>query len=465
MPQPVLEAATLDDLRARLAGQLVTPDDDAYEEARRVWNGMIDRRPAAIAHCESTDDVVAAVACAREHGLEVAVRCGAHSTPGYSTTEGGLVIDVGPMKSVEIDPEARTARIGGGLKWGELDAATQEHGLAVTGGRVTDTGVTGLALGSGSGWLERIYGITCESLIGAEVVLADGSVVRAGEDGDADLLWALRGGGGNFGVVTELTFKVHPVGPVLLAGMLLYPREIGREVARFYRDYMESAPDELCGGLAFIHAPPAPFVPEDMQLKPATGIVWAFVGAIEEGERALAPLREAFEARVDMVQPMPYTALQSLLDEGNPWGIHEYFRIDWLSGLSDEAIDTVLEQAELVPSPMTQIILAPMGGAVDRIDRSSMALEVPAARWAYFCLGLWPKELPDEPNVAWTRGFAAAMKPYVTGAAFPNFIAEDESEERLVSAYGPDKYARLRELKRRYDPDNLFRLNQNIRPA
>jgi FAD/FMN-containing dehydrogenase len=202
-----------------------------------------------------------------------------------------------------------------------------------------------------------------------------------------------------------------------------------------------------------------------MQLKPATGIVWAFVGAIEEGERALQPLRDAFDARVDMVQPIPYTALQSLMDEGSPYGIHEYFRIDWLSELSDEAIDTVLEQADSVTSPMTQVILAPFGGAMDRIDRSSMALEVPAAKWAYFCLGMWPKELADEPNVAWARGFAAAMEPYVTGAAFPNFIAEDEGEARLVSGYGPEKYARLRELKRRYDPDNVFRLNQNIRPA
>jgi FAD/FMN-containing dehydrogenase len=463
-PSSALEADALDSLRGRFSGQLIVATDDLYDEARAIFNGMIDKFPALIARCSSTDDVASAIAFAREHDLPVAVRCGGHSTPGYSSCDDGLVIDVGGMKAVDIDPEARTARIGGGLTWGEFDAATQEHGLAVTGGRVSDTGVTGLTLGSGSGWLERLYGITCESLTGAEMVTADGEVVRAGPDGDNELLWGLRGGGGNFGVVTELTFDLHPVGPTLFGGMMLWPRSEAGRIGRAYRDFMASAPDEVGGGLALISAPPAPFIPEEMQLQPAVGVIYLYVGPVEDGEKAVAPIR-ALEPPVEMLAPLPYVGFQQLLDAGSPKGSHEYFRIDWLRELSDEALDAAIEHANTSPSPMTQVVFEPLGGAMDRMDRESMALSVPDAPWAYHCLGLWPNVMPDEPNVEWVRGFSEVMRPFAIGAAYPNFVAVDEDRERLISAYGPDKYARLVALKDRYDPGNVFALNQNIPPS
>ena len=462
-PITALDTAALEGLRGAFDGQLITSADADYDEARRLFNGMIDKRPALIARCSSVADVQAALAYAREH--ELPVRSAAAATPRPAThLRRRSRHRRGADEGVDIDPQARTATIDAGLTWGEFDAATQEHGLAVTGGRVSDTGVTGLTLGSGSGWIERMYGISCESLTGAEVVTASGEVVRAGEDGDPELLWGLRGGGGNFGVVTELTFDLHPVGPIVFAGLLGWPRSEAPQIMRAYRDYMEAAPDEVAGGLAIIHGPPAPFVPEQLQLQPIIGIIFLYVGPVEDGERAVQALRDlqpAFEA----LAPMPYAAVQQLLDEGSPKGIHEYFRIDWLKELSDEAIDVILEQAAKVPSPLTQVVLEPLGGAMDRMDRSSMALEMPDTKWAYHCLGLWPDAMPDEPNVAWVRGFMEALAPHEVGKAYPNFIAADESTERLVASYGPEKYARLVALKDRYDPDNVFALNANIPPS
>ena len=466
MSQAVVDGATIEQLRSAIGGQVVTPDDPAYEEARNVWNGRIDRRPALVASCTSTEDVVAAVEFGRANDLVVAVRGGAHSTPGYSTCDDGIVIDLQPMNGVEVDPEARRARVQGGAVWADLDAATQEHGLAVTGGRVSDTGVGGLALGSGSGWLERMYGVTCESLISAEVVVADGSVVRASADENPDLFWALRGGGGNFGVVTEFEFGLHPVGPILTGGMLLFPREQARELIPLYRDFIAEAPDQVGGGLALITAPPEDFVPEEMRGQPAVGIIYCYVGPPEEGAAALAPLRESVSPVLDMVQPMPYTALQQMLDGGNPRGIREYFKIDWLRELPDEAIDVILEHAGGVPAPFGQLILAPMGGAVSRTDNDALALTVPDAGWAYFCLTMWMDPADDDEHVAWTRAFAEAMKPFGIGReAFPNFIETDDGTARLRETYGEDKYARLVEVKGKWDPDNLFRLNQNIPPG
>jgi FAD/FMN-containing dehydrogenase len=428
---------------------------------------MIDRHPALIARCTSTEDVAAAVRFARENGLVVSVRGGAHSTPGYSTCDGGIVIDLQPMKSVQVDPEARTARVQGGAVWADLDGATQQHGLAVTGGRVSTTGVSGLALGSGSGWLERPYGVTCESLLSAEVVTADGGVVRAGEDENADLLWGLRGGGGNFGIVTEFEFRLHPVGPIVMGGMMAFPRAHGREILRAYRDFIAQAPDEVCGGLALITAPPEEFVPAEARGKPAVGIIYLYAGPPEAGEAALRPLRDSLpEPVIDMVQPMPYAAIQQMLDAGNPFGIREYFKIDWLDDLTDEAIDVAVEQAEQMPAPFAEVIFAPMGGAVGRTDSQTRALNIPAARWAYFCLTMWMDPADDEQSIAFTRGFAEAMRPFGIGtAAFPNFLTPDEGPGRLAASFGDVNYARLVELKQKWDPENVFRLNQNIAPG
>jgi FAD/FMN-containing dehydrogenase len=465
MSEVALGDATVEQLRSTVGGEVITPDDPGYEEARRVWNGMVDRRPAVVMRCASTDDVVAAVAFGREHDLIVSVRGGAHSTPGYSTCDGGIVIDLGPMNGVEVDPDASTAHVQGGAKWIDVDSTTQEHGLAVTGGRVSDTGVGGLALGSGSGWLERMYGVTAESLLSAEVVTADGSVVRASADENPDLFWGLRGGGGNFGVVTEFEFRVHPVGPIVMGGMLLYPRERAGEVLRFYRDFIEQGPDEMCGGAALITAPPEEFVPEELRGQPAMGVVVCYVGSVDDGAEAVRPLKESTSPIVDLVQPMPYAALQQMMDAGNPHGVHEYFKVDWLRALPDEAIDVIVEQGERLPAPFGQLILAPMGGATARADNDSMALNMPPGPWAYFCLSMWMDPAENDRNVAWARGFAEAMSPFEVGSPYPNFIEPDEGIARLRSSYGPEKYERLVALKREWDPDNLFRLNQNINPA
>jgi FAD/FMN-containing dehydrogenase len=463
--QVALQDSTIEQLRGTVGGEVITPGDTGYDEARRVWNGMVDCHPALVVRCASTADVAAAVDFGREHDLIVSVRGGGHSTPGYSTCDDGIVIDLSPMNRADVDPVARTAKVQGGATWADLDGAAQEHGLAVTGGRVSDTGVGGLALGSGSGWLERMYGVTCESLLSAEVVTADGNVVRAAPDENPDLFWGLRGGGGNFGAVTEFEFRLHPVGPIVTGGMLLYPRDRAREVLRFYRDFIANAPDEVGGGVALLTAPPEPFVPEALQGQPAIGIVFCYVGPIEDGEGAVRPLKQATSPVVDLVQPMPYAALQQMLDAGNPHGVREYFKVDWLRDLPDEAIDVIIEQGENLPAPFGQLILAPMGGATARTDTSTMALNMPNAPWAYFCLSMWMDPSEDQRNTAWARGFAEAMSAYEVGSPYPNFIEPDEGVARLRSSYGPEKYERLVELKRQWDPANLFRLNQNISPA
>ena len=336
---------TLDELASRFAGELIGRHDPTYDETRRalVFNGMHDRRPALIARCTSTDDVRAALDHARNNELLVAVRGGGHSTPGYCTCDDGMMIDLGPMKSTDIDVAGRTGRFGAGLTWAELDAATQLHGLAVTGGRISHTGVAGLTLGSGSGWLERMYGMTCASLVGAEVVTADGEVQQVSSESNPELLWGLKGGGGNFGIVTEFQFQLHPVAPVLYAGLLLHPRAAAAELIRFYRDFMAAAPDEVGGAIALITAPPAEFVPEHAQGQPACGVVVIYVGDPDDGQAAFQPLLDWGDPWVTMVQPMPYVAIQQLLDPGYPWGILDYGKVEYLTSLPGEAIDEMVQ--------------------------------------------------------------------------------------------------------------------------
>jgi FAD/FMN-containing dehydrogenase len=463
MSQTISPGIDLKPLRSATAGEVIAPGDESYDQARAVWNGMIDRYPAAVVRCASRDDVVAAVSFARDHDLPLAVRCGGHSTPGYSTCDAGVVIDLRPMNAVEVDPERRVARVQGGTLWAECDAATQEHGLAVTGGRVSDTGVGGLATGSGSGWLERMYGYTSQSLLSAEIVTASGEIVRASEQENADLFWGIRGGGGNFGVVTEFEFELHPVGPLITAGMLLWPRSQAREVIRFYREFIAQAPIEVGGAVALLTGPPEPFVPEELRGQPVVGVVYCYIGPVDEGEQAAAGLREFGSPAVDLIAPMPYVALQSMLDGGNPHGIHEYFKVDWLASLPDEAIDTLLAHGEQLPAPFGQLILCPMGGAASAAATKDIALSPADAPWLYFSLAMWMDPAQDDQNTTWARGFAAAMRQFGLGTAFSNFIEPDEGG-RLRASFGEEKYARLVELKRRWDPANLFRLNQNIVP-
>ena len=445
-------------------GTLIRPGDEGYDDARQVFNGMIDRSPALIARCTSAADVAAVVRLARAEDLPLSVYGGGHGVTGSAVVDAGVCVDLRGMKGITVDPVARTARVEGGVVWGELDAATQEHGLAVTGGRASTTGVGGLALGSGSGWLERKLGFTCDNLLAAEVVTADGREVRASEDEHPDLFWGLRGGGGNFGVVTAFHLRLHPVGPIVLGGMLLYPAAVAGEVVRAYREFMAGAPDEVGSALAFITAPPEDFVPEPVRGHPVVGIICCYVGPVEEGEEALRPLRELPSLGLDMVQPMPYVEVQRLIEAGLPKGMNHYWTADFLDDLPDEAVDVLVGHATEPVSPMSQILLIPGGGAISRVAEDAMAFGQRQAPWNTHYLSVWADPADTDTNIAYTRTVAGAMKRWTSGRAYLNFIG-DEGSGRVEAAFGPEKYARLAELKRTWDPENLFRHNQNIQPA
>jgi FAD/FMN-containing dehydrogenase len=453
------------DLAATFEGALLQPDDDGFDAARHVWNGMIDRRPVLIARCASTSDVVAAVNYARDTRLPLAVRGGGHSAVGYGTCDEGVVIDLSPLNSIEIDPVARTARVGGGCTWGELDPAAQEHGLAVTGGRFSTTGVAGLTLGSGSGWLERKCGLTADSLLSAEIVLADGSVVVAGPEDNPDLYWALRGGSGNFGVVTRFEYRLHEIGPIIYGGMLLALPERAGEILRCFRDLMAQAPDDLGGAVAFLSAPPEPFVPAERQFQPAVGIVICWTGEHGAGEEIVAPLREAAQPFVDLVQPMPYVALQSMLDASAPKGIRAYMKAEFLDDMGDEVIAKLIHHGAKRAGPMDQLLLEPMGGAIAHTADADTALGRRDAEWCYHALGLWvePDAESDAAHVAWARELAADVAPHTSPGVYLNFTS-DQGEEKVREAYGAERYERLAAVKAKYDPGNLFRINQNIAP-
>jgi FAD/FMN-containing dehydrogenase len=446
-------------------GAALLPGDPGYDEARHVFNGLIDRSPARILCPADTDEVAAAVRTAVASGLPVSVYGGGHGVTGSAVVDGGVCISLRGLDSVDVDPDLRVARVGGGATWGVVDQATQAHGLAVTGGRVPSTGVAGLALGSGSGWLERLCGLTCDNLIVATVVTADGRVVTASETENPDLFWAIRGGGGNFGIVTEFTFRLHEVGPLVLGGMLLYPGFAAADLIRFWRDFMEDAPDALGSGVALITAPPADFVPEPARGKPAVGVVVCYAGPVEEGEACLAPLRAFGPPAVDLLQPMPYTAVQQLLEPANPPGMHNYWSGDFLDELPDEAVDTLVGHAQPAPSPMSQIILVRGGGALARVAEDAMAFGQRQSPYNLHYLSMWPPDPgQDQVNIDWTRALAASMKPWATGNAYLNYLGE-EGTARVAAAFGPEKFARLREIKRTWDPDNVFCHNQNIPPA
>lgn len=452
-------------LRPRFRGELLTPTDgDRYVRAKTMFNAMYDdRRPALVARVTGVADIRAALAFARQRDLPIAVRSGAHSVAGFSTVDGGVVIDVGPLQGIRVDPVARRARAQAGVNWGQLDRETQEYGLATTGGRVTSTGLPGFTLGSGSGWLERLCGLSCDSLVSADVVTADGALVTASEDHNADLFWGLRGGGGNFGIVTELEYRLHPVGPTVLAGLLMYPRDRAPEVLRHYRDFLADAPRELGGGVALMTGPPAPFVPPALQGKPVVTVIVAWFGEVDRGERYLEPLRAFGPPAVDIVQPMPYLALQSMLDNGMPHGRRHYWRSDNLRHVPDDAIDTMCACAATATSPFTQIILSPLGGAVADVAEGATALGGRSAPWMYHCYGVWDHG-DDRGHIEWVRATEQALRPYAAGRISLNFVS-DAGDERVRASFGADTYRRLQAVKDRYDPDNVFRLNQNVRPS
>jgi FAD/FMN-containing dehydrogenase len=446
------------------SGELLHPENPDYDAARRVFNRMIDRRPALIARCTNAADVAAAVLLARKEHLPLSVYGGGHSVTGAAVCDEGICVDLRGMKCMTVDPQARRARTEPGLTWGEFDAATQEHGLAVTGGRVSSTGVAGLALGSGSGWLERKLGFTCDSLVKAEVVTAAGDHVIASEHENADLFWGLRGGGGNFGIVTAFHFRLHPIGPILLGGLLIYSASAARDLLRFWRDFMCHAPDEVNATPAFITAPPGQLVSHAGRGQPAIKAVVSYNGPMEDGEEVLRPIREFGPPAVDLIRPMPYVALQRLLDPANPKGLENYWTADFFAGLPDDAIDVFVSHATRPVSPWTQIALVPGGGAMARIDEDATALGQRDAPFNVHYLSMWAETADAEKNITYTREFATAMKPWTTGRTYLNFIG-DEGPGRVEAAFGPQKFARLRRLKAKWDPENLFRHNQNIPPA
>ena len=446
------------------SGQLIYPGDDDYEDARSVFNAMIDRRPAVIARCQSAADVAAVVSHARDQRLPLSIYAGGHGVTGSAVIDDGICLDLRGLKAIEVRPEQRTARAEAGLTWGEFDAATQAHGLAVTGGRVTDTGIAGLTLGSGSGWLERKLGYTCDSLIKAEVVTADGRHVVASDDENPDLFWGLRGGGGNFGVVTAFHFRLHPIGPTVLGGMLMYPAPMARDLLRFWRDFMLAAPDEVGSGVAFVTAPPEEFVPEPVRGQPVVGVIVCYAGDPDEGTEVLRPLREFGPPGIDLVDRMPYVAVQQLIDAANPKGLLNYWSSDFLAELPDQAINAFVEVATKPVSPMSQMLIVAGGGAIADVDVDATAFGQREAPFNTHYLSLWSDPADTERNVAYTKRIAAAMKPWATGRVYLNFIG-DEGPGRVEAAFGPEKFARLQALKDHWDPTNLFCHNQNIPPT
>jgi FAD/FMN-containing dehydrogenase len=462
--QGVLGQATLGEFEEGLGGEVIAPGDAGYDEARALWNGAHDPHPALIARCLDADDVRHAVGFARSEGIELAVRGGGHSIPGFSSVDGGLVIDLSPMKGIAVDPQARTAKVGPGVLWAELDAATQEHGLAVTGGLVSTTGIAGFTLGGGIGWLMRKHGLACDNLRAAELVTADGRTVIADSEQNPELLWGLRGGGGNFGVVTSFEFDLHPVGPTVNAGVVFYDGARAEEILRFYREYARDLPDELTTLVNLLTAPPAPFLPEEWHGKKLVALIGCYAGDPEDGARAMAPMSELGDPVADLIGPMPYVGMQSLIDALWPHGTKAYMKAGYLSELDDAAIETSARFHQDATSPSSEIHVQHFGGAVARVPEEETAYGERGAPFVLNCIAVSHEPGGIDTHVDWAQRFYAAMEPSLTGGAYINFLSA-EGEERVRSAYGPEKYARLQALKDRYDPTNLFRLNQNIAPS
>lgn len=454
----------LANLRATFQGELLTVNDGArFDEARAVFNGMFERRPLLIARPRNAEGIVTALAFARDQGLPLAVRAGGHSVAGYSTVDEGVLIDLRLMKSIRVDPATRRAWVQSGVTWGEFDGEAQKVGLATTGGRMSTTGVAGFTLGSGSGWLERLHGLACDNLLAAKVVTADGSILTANPTENKDLFWGLKGGGGNFGIVTEFEFQLHPVGPMILGGLLLYPREKAHDLIRFYRDVMPSAQPELGGGIVLLTAPFAPFVPPELQGKPAVAMVAAWFGAMDRGELAMARLRAPIAPAVDLISPMPYVAFQSLLDAGNPPGRRNYWRSENLASLPDAGIDTLIRCASLATSPFSVLILIPQGGKLAEVPEDETPLGGRQFPWQYHCYGIW-EGTEDVRHIGWVRETEQAMRPWTAGRISMNFVSE-ATPDRVRTGFSQKSYERLLALKKTYDPTNLFRLNQNIPPV
>jgi FAD/FMN-containing dehydrogenase len=439
----------------------IKPQDEQYDEQRSLFNAMIDKRPRLIAACTTPADVSTALERARSDDLEVAVRAGGHSVAGMSTNDDGLVIDVRPMKSIEVDPQAGRVRVGAGVTWGELDRATQEHGLATTGGRVSSTGVAGFTLGGGSGWLERKYGLACDNLLAVELVTADGRQVRADATQHQELFWALHGGGGNFGVATAFELALHPVGPEIAAGLTAWRADAAESIAHAFREWAKDAADELSAWFMLLTAPDEDPFPEELRGQRIALVAAMWCGDVGEGMEAFAPIR-ALEPDLDLMGPMQYCDLQSVLDDVP--GNRHYWSADYHPSLPDEALAVLLRSGATAPSPLTQQIVLPWGGAVARVPEGDTPMTQRDAAWVSHPFAVWEDSRDDAANIEWVRSFRREIAPYTTGGVYLNFIG-DEGESRIRDAYGAEKYQRLSRVKAEYDPENVFRGNQNIQPA
>ena len=443
-------------------GELLQPGDPGYDEARRVWNGTVDRHPALIARCRSTEEVAAAVRIATSTGLEIAVRAGGHSIPGLCVCEGGMMIDLSPMKGLVVDPGRRIARAQPGLLWGEYDTGTQAHGLAGPGGEISHTGIAGLTLGGGIGWLSRRYGLACDNLLGATVVLADGSVVDVDDDTGPDLMWGLRGGGGNFGIVTELRYRVHPVGP-LFSGLRGWPADRSDEVLGQFLEVAVAAPRDLSLVAVQAFAPPAPFVPPELQLQPMVGVAAVWTGDPADGPAAVEALR-AESPSFDTCGVHPYCEIQQWFDDGVPHHRRYHLRSEWLEELDDGAVGALRELAADMTSPFNQVLIRRMGGAIRDVAADDTAFRYRDTAYLLTIAAGWDSG-EDEPHAAWTRRSWERLQPWSSGGSYVNHLAADEGADRVRAAYGPRTWDRLVALKRRVDPGNVFHLNQNIDPT
>jgi FAD/FMN-containing dehydrogenase len=461
---PVLGEATIQELREQVRGEVLTPDDSGYDEASRVWNGEFDdTRPSLVVRCGGAADVIAAVGFARSNGLTIAVRGGGHSVAGFSTCADGIVIDLSPMNEVRVDLNRREASVGPGAVWADVDHETQAHGLATTGGLVSSTGVGGFALGGGIGWTMRKFGLSCDNVIAADVVTADGRLVRASETENSDLLWGLRGGGGNFGIVTRFDLELHPLGPMVYAGPVFYPAAASRDLLRAFREWAPTAPDEITAVINLTAAPPLPVIPEEWHGEKVVALVAASTGPLDEGEELVRPLRAVAEPVADLLGPMPYHGIQTLLDPLWPKGIHSYFKATNLARLDDELIGRLCEIHLDSPGPQCEIHVHQMGGAVARVPEDATAFPERGMPFVLNAVTGWhdPSDEVASAHANWARAVIAAASEASTGRAYVNFLADPGAAR---SSYDDATYARLVALKNEYDPTNVFRLNQNIEP-
>ncbi|MGH2426898.1 MAG: FAD-binding oxidoreductase [bacterium] len=453
---------TIEQLRERVRGEVITAHDEGYEQARKVFNAMIDRRPRVVVRCANAGDVMAAVDFSRENQLDLAVRGGGHSVPGFGTCDDGVVVDLSRMRGVRVDPKARTARAEGGATWGDFNHATHAFGLATTGGVVSTTGIGGLTLGGGIGYLARGFGLSCDNLVSADVVTADGRFLTASDSENEDLLWAIRGGGGNFGVVTSFEYRLQPVKDIY-GGVVFYELSEAANVLRFYRDFISDAPEELGAFPAFQIAPPLPFIPEARHGDTLIAMVACWAGSVDRGERAFKPFHDLAPVVAELVGPMPYPALNSAFDALYPPGqLQHYWKANFVTELTDEAIEAHLEHGPKVPVVNSTVHIYPINGACHRVAPDATAFAYRNANFATVIAGMWPDPAQNEANIKWVRDYYQATAPHSEEGGYINFMAADD-QDRIRANY-KGNYERLVKIKRKYDPSNLFHLNQNIRP-